>query len=115
MQTDIKGGSMHTVRFTIQQNRLLFSPLPQGRHATEPKSQGILALTQLTGLFFAEAVQAEGDYRRILLDRYDLHPVAIPLASKEDYASMLQRLEARLATPADNAVATPAAAQLSML
>lgn len=30
MQTDVKGGSMHTVRYTLQQERLLFAPVPQG-------------------------------------------------------------------------------------
>jgi DNA processing protein len=113
MQTDIKGGSMHTVRFTIQQGRLLLAPVPQGRHALEPKSQGILAMTQMAGPSFANAVRAEGDYRRILLDRYRTQPVAIALASKEDYASMLDRLEARLiASAGDSSIPQP---QLSML
>lgn len=97
MQTDIKGGSMHTVRFTIQQDRLLFAPVPQGRHAAEPKSQGILAMTQLSAIRFADAARAEGDYRRILFERYNNRPVAVPLASKEDYASMLELLETRVA------------------
>jgi DNA processing protein len=97
MQTDIKGGSMHTVRFTIQQDRLLFAPVPQGRHAAEPKSQGIIAMTQLSAIRFADAARAEGDYRRILFERYNDHPVAVSLASKEDYASMLELLETRLA------------------
>lgn len=97
MQTDIKGGSMHTVRFTIQQDRLLFAPVPQGRHAAEPKSQGILAMTQLPATRFADAARAEGDYRRILFERYRSRPVAVPLASKEDYTSMLELLERRLA------------------
>lgn len=98
MQTDIKGGSMHTVRFTIQQSRLLFAPVPQGRHAIEPKSQGILAMTQLPATQFADVTRAEGDYRRILVDRYRNRPVAVPLASREDYASMLNLLEARISS-----------------
>ncbi|WP_255876691.1 DNA-processing protein DprA, partial [Sinorhizobium fredii] len=97
MQTDIKGGSMHTVRFTIQQNRLLFAPVPQGRHAAEPKSQGILAMTQFSATRFADAARAEGDYRRMLFERYRTGPVAVPLASKEDYTSMLELLDARVA------------------
>lgn len=98
MQTDIKGGSMHTVRFTIQQDRLLFAPVPQGRHAAEPKSQGILAMTQFPAVRFADAARAEGNYRRILFERYHNRPVAVPLASKEDYASMLELLKSRLAS-----------------
>ncbi|MER9025611.1 DNA-protecting protein DprA [Mesorhizobium sp. M0815] len=116
IQTDIKGGSMHTVRFTIQQNRLLFAPVPLGRHAAEPKSQGILALTQMPGTQFADAARAEGDYRRILLERFRDQPVAVPLASREDYASMLNLLETRM-TGAEQPALSPASspAQMSML
>jgi len=117
MQTDIKGGSMHTVRFTIQQNRMLFVPVPQGRHALEPKSQGTLAMVQLSGPLFADATQAEGDYRRILLDRFRKQPVAIPLASKEDFGSMLECLEASLTKSTDEHSTKPIKppVQLSML
>jgi DNA processing protein len=117
MQTDIKGGSMHTVRFTIQQGRLLFVPVPQGRHAQEPKSQGILAMTQLPASRFAELARAEGDYKRVLLERFRSDPVGIPLASKEDYASMLERLETRMNTESASSPAkTPTQPnQLSML
>lgn len=116
MQTDIKGGSMHTVRFTIQQDRLLFAPVPQGRHAAEPKSQGILGMTQLPAMRFADAVRAEGDYRRILLERFRDKPVAVPLASREDYASMLELLETRL-SGVEQLELQPASAstQMSML
>ncbi|MHC2635104.1 DNA processing protein [Bradyrhizobium liaoningense] len=116
MQTDIKGGSMHTVRFTVQQDRLLFAPVPQGRHAAEPKSQGILGMTQLPAMRFADAVRAEGDYRRILLERFRDKPVAVPLASREDYASMLELLETRL-SGVEQSELRPASAstQMSML
>lgn len=108
---------MHTVRFTIRQNRLLFAPVPQGRHAREAKSQGILAMTQMTGPCFAGAVQAKGEYRRILLERYSDRPVAVPLASKEDYPSMLSRLDACLTMPRERMPtpsAEPAAVPVSM-
>ena len=117
MQTDIKGGSMHTVRFTIQQSRLLFAPVPQGRHAAEPKSQGILAMTQIPATQFADAARAEGDYRRILLERYRNRPAAVSLASKEDYASMLELLETRINCASEGAPAArpTAPSQMSML
>ncbi|MBA1143849.1 DNA-processing protein DprA [Mesorhizobium neociceri] len=117
MQTDIKGGSMHTVRYTIQQNRLLFAPVPQGRHAAEPKSQGILAMTQFSATRFADIARAEGDYRRILSERYPNGPVAVPLASKEDYTSMLELLENRLGGDAaqDAPVRPSSPTQMSML
>lgn len=97
MQTDIKGGSMHTVRYTLSQDRLLFAPVPQGRHAEHPKSQGILALARLTGPELAKALGAEGPYERLLVTKYARRPVAIPLASRDDYSSMLATLERRLA------------------
>lgn len=109
---------MHTVRFTIQQNRLLFAPVPQGRHAIESKSQGILAMTQLPATQFADAARAEGDYRRILVDRYRNRPVAVPLASREDYAFMLDFLETRISSVGEDAPParpTAAPAQMSML
>jgi DNA processing protein len=98
MQTDVKGGSMHTVRFTLQQGRLLFAPVPQGRHAAEPKSRGILALTQLPGERLSALLAAEGEYKRLLESKFRDQPVACPLASREQYASMLAMLEHRVST-----------------
>lgn len=95
MQTDIKGGSMHTVRFTLLQERLLFAPVPRARHALEPKSQGILAMTQMSAREFGKAASASGNYEHLLMRKFGDFPVAIPLASREDYASMLQILEER--------------------
>lgn len=88
MQTDIKGGSMHTVRFTLEQGRLLFAPVPKGKHALEAKSQGIIALTQLPGCKLAEILQAEGAYASLLRSKFYSRPVAVPLSGKEDYASI---------------------------
>jgi DNA processing protein len=93
MQTDIKGGSMHTVRFTLMQGRLLFAPVPQGRHAEELKSQGILALTQCPANELVDRIRAEGEYRRLLLSRFGRKPVATPLLSWMNYEAMLDCLE----------------------
>lgn len=41
-ETDIRGGSMHTARFTLDQKRLLFCPVPKGSYREQPKSQGLL-------------------------------------------------------------------------
>ena len=61
--------------------------------------------------------RAEGDYRRILYERYNNRPVAVPLASKEDYASMLDLLEGRLADSKGHTIAVRPASptQMSML
>lgn len=113
MQTDIKGGSMHTVRFTLMQDRLLFAPVPQGRHAQHPKSQGILALAGRTGPEFAEIIGADGPYQRLLLTKYARRTVATPLESRDDYASMLATLERRLTDGEPPVVGNPE--QTSML
>ncbi len=81
MQTDIKGGSMHTVRFTLLQERLLFAPVPRARHALEPKSQGILAMTQMSAREFSKVASASGNYQHLLMQKFGDAPVAIPLAS----------------------------------
>jgi DNA processing protein len=93
MQTDIQGGSMHTVRFTLQQRRMLFAPVPAGSHAAEPKSRGLIALTAQTGSWLADALMAEGDYRDLLLSKFSHSPVAISLNNRDDYALMLDLLQ----------------------
>ncbi|MBI3184625.1 MAG: DNA-protecting protein DprA [Myxococcales bacterium] len=94
MQTDIVGGSMHTVRFTLLQGRLLFAPVPQGPHAAEPKSRGILALTQRTGVELARLLETQGEYAELLRREYATRPVATPIVGREDYDKLLQTLEA---------------------
>lgn len=110
-QTDIKGGSMHTVRFTILQNRLLVAPVPHGKHAEEAKSRGILALTKCNGPQFAETIKATGEYERLLNRRYLSRSVAFPIEGSKDYQELLALLEKRLS------VAEPATGpeQLAML
>ena len=85
---------MHTVRFTLLQGRLLFAPLPQGAHATDPKSRGILALTQRTGAELAQLLEAQGEYEDLLRGEYATRPVATAITSREDYDKLLQALEA---------------------
>src|SRR3546814_1699719 len=83
MQTDIKGGSMHTVRFTLEQGRLLIAPVPQGRHAEEPKSQGILALTQMAGSEFAQVFGANVEYERLINKNFYSRPLATGIRGRE--------------------------------
>lgn len=98
MQTDLKGGSMHTVRYTLSQGRLLVAPVPRGRHAGEEKSRGILALTEHTGASLAEILNASGDYRDLLVRRFAKAAPAFPVRSRSDYADLLQTLGRRLAS-----------------
>lgn len=98
MQTDLKGGSMHTVRFTLSQGRLLVAPVPRGRHAEEEKSRGILALTEHTGASLADMLKASGDYREILVRRFANIAPAFPIRSRRDYPDFLEALSQRLAS-----------------
>jgi len=117
MQTDLAGGAMHTVRFTLQQGRLLFALVPQGRHAGETMSAGNVAMTQEPGSRFAEIMRAEGDYRRLLEGRFKHQPVAIAVASRDDEAAIGPRLEAhhRELGARQAGSSEPEARQLSLL
>lgn len=113
MQTDIKGGSMHTVRFTLLQSRLLFAPLPSGTHAAEPKSQGTLALSQVPGSELAQLLGAAGDYASLLSQTFGQRAVATPIASRDDYAALLSQLE-RAAGASPAAAVTPGESQADL-
>lgn len=104
-QTDLVGGTMHTVRFAILQGRSLFVPVPQGAHAQKPKSRGICAMTR-TGPEFAEMVKAEGAYKALLHKQHGA--VAAPIRSIRQLLEALEGL-ARPETPQ-----TPAT-QLSLI
>lgn len=99
MQTGVVGGSMHTVRFTLQQGRLLFAAVPSGRYADDPKSQGPLALTQNTGRNLVTILGADGAYADLLRAFFADRPPAIPVANRGDYTGVLARLEDAVTTP----------------
>jgi DNA processing protein len=93
MQTDLIGGTMHTVRYAVLQGRPLIAPVPQGAHAEEPKSRGILALTQRTGGTFARFVDASDDYAECLTMKFADRSVARPITGRDDYDALLDTLE----------------------
>ena len=64
-QTDVVGGTMHTVRFTLTQGRLLFAPVPPSKYAIEEKSRGIRAIVEKNGLELADILKAERSIPRI--------------------------------------------------
>ena len=103
MQTDIKGGSMHTLRFTLLQRRRLFAPVPSGQHSKEPKSQGVLALTRKSGADLSKLLDAQGKYRDLLQSVYRDKPPAIPLNSREDYHDLIKQLDKMLSSPTGDA------------
>ena len=93
MQTDVKGGSMHTVRFTLTQGRLLFAPSPPSSARNDPKSQGIAALTEKTGRELANLVSASPDYHRLLVGTFGNQPPAKAIAHRTEYREIINLLE----------------------
>jgi DNA processing protein len=90
MQTDIEGGSMHTARFTLTQRRRLLAPVPTGIHASEAKSQGILALTQKTGRELSSLLKKiPSEYADLLQRCFPDRPPAMPIASRDDYDAVI--------------------------
>jgi DNA processing protein len=108
MQTDLEGGTMHTVRYTLCQGRLLVAPVPRGRHAEEPKSRGLLSLTESTGTTLADQLRGNDEYRKLLLRSFRDSPPAYPLRNRADYAGLLHRLAERLASEEKSPGAPPA-------
>ena len=106
MQTGLRGGSMHTVRFTLLQGRKLFAPVPCGHHAEEDKSKGVLALTQRSGAELGNLLEAQGEYRRLLEEVYRDKPPAIPLNGREDYGALLAQLNDALTVKPDHGAAS---------
>jgi DNA processing protein len=93
MQTDLIGGTMHTVRYAVLQERPLIAPVPQGAHAKEPKSRGILALTQRTGTDLARLVDAGGVYAEQLTRKFADRSIALSITGRDDYDALLDTLE----------------------
>ncbi len=99
MQTGLVGGSMHTVRFALEQRRLLFAPLPPPRHAEDPKSQGIMALMRNTGSELATLIARDPGYAAFLRSNFPSHPPAIRVTGHDGCASLMRRLDAAVKSP----------------
>lgn len=99
MQTDVVGGSMHTVRFTLLQCRLLYAPVPSGSHAAEEKSRGLVALTSQTGPELMASLRTpSAEYSALLGTAFRTRPVARPIHSRADYPAIIAELESALAS-----------------
>jgi DNA processing protein len=94
MQTDIMGGTMHTVRFTLEQRRLLFAPVPTVRYSEDIKSMGIRAIVEKNGSQLADLLQADKGFRKLLFESFGTCAPAIPIRSSIDYPAILHQLEA---------------------
>jgi len=121
MQTDLVGGTMHTARYTLLQGRLLVAAVPAGSHAGEPKSRGLLALTQRTGTDLVRLLEARGSLAELLLREFADRPVAQQLRGRGDYDTLVAELEVAINSarrPQSEAssvlAATPPAIQLRL-
>lgn len=92
MQTDIVGGSMHTVRYTLLQRRALFAPVPPTQYAHEEKCRGPLALTTKTGRELVQLLKADGEYADFLQSEFANHPPAFGIEGRADYDLMRKKL-----------------------
>jgi DNA processing protein len=108
MQTDLVGGSMHTVRFTLGQRRLLFAAIPDPPHAADPQSRGVMALTRKTGPELATLIASDPRYAAFLRNNFPSSPPATPVSGQAGYESLLERLDA--AVTGMPGVPTPTAA-----
>jgi DNA processing protein len=102
MQTDIKGGTMHTVRYTLMQGRRVYVPQVPINYQQEDKSQGVVALASYTGPDLAAVLQAEGSYRKLLNEKYAKSKAARVIRGQVDYPAILQELEQLAAAPFTN-------------
>lgn len=95
-QTGIKGGTMHTARFAVEQGRPLFCPLPQGENG---KSEGLRVLLERPGRELCELIPAWKQSRGLCL-RLGAQPVARPI-EREQLDALLDSLELALARPSE--------------
>lgn len=95
-QTGIKGGAMHTAKFSLMQNRLLVVPIPSGLHRLEEKSQGIIALASLTGTPLANFFNADKDLLNIIQSKFMETPPALGINNNLEYINLIRELEIKL-------------------
>ena len=91
-QTDVVGGTMHTIRYTLMQERMLFAPVPPPPYADEDKSRGIRAIIEQHGPELADRLKATGSYRDLLTTRYRDRAPAFGIRGVSDYEAVIARL-----------------------
>ncbi|MGY0213424.1 DNA-processing protein DprA [Bacillus cereus] len=70
VQTPLKSGTQHTIKFAKQQNRVLFCPEP-----LEPYEEAVQGIHELLNSKVAEKISGEQDYERIcslMFERYEI-------------------------------------------
>lgn len=94
LQSDLEGGSMHTVRSAIRQGRALFVPVPTGSHALEPKSRALLELVKPPSASLLAATGITGNLAAHRRGERAISPLASPIRGFGDYPLFLAALEA---------------------
>lgn len=93
LQTNLTGGTMHAVRFAVQQGRRLYVPVPPpGRFAREEKSQGVLTLAGKPGSELVSILNASSNFAAILKKEFANAPVARAITGRVDYPQLVREL-----------------------
>jgi len=95
MQTDVKGGTMHTARCALLQNRLLCVPVPRGSEREERMCKGLIALGEKTGSKLCTELGATGAYASLLNSKYRGKSVAFQIHITESIDGLAKKIEER--------------------
>ncbi|RJP19060.1 MAG: DNA-processing protein DprA [Candidatus Omnitrophota bacterium] len=76
METDFPGGSFHTVRFSLLQNRPVFTPIPPKGQKDTAINAGFQMLTQMAGRELVEPLNAKGNFAKLLTTTFSYRPIA---------------------------------------
>lgn len=95
MQSGMRGGTMHTARYTLLQGRILAVPVPTESYRNEEKNQGNIALASCKGQELAVKQRAQGEYATLLRGQFRDHAPAFGIPNKEALPELLALLEER--------------------
>jgi DNA processing protein len=83
---------MHTVRYTIEQDRCLFSSVPPDDLPDEPKNRGVLALAERLGPDLLSVIRSTPSYEYLLKTKFADRPPAVPIRNEGDCDVMVSIL-----------------------
>lgn len=91
-QCGVASGTMHTMRYAVQQGRPIYVPMPPDGYAEEPQNEGVLMLAGTPGSQLAERVDVKASIVEILETRFADRPVVNVLRGRDDYPRMLAEI-----------------------
>jgi DNA processing protein len=95
-QTGVKGGTMHTARFSAEQGRPIFCPVPHGENG---KSEGLRVLLERPGRELCGLIPA-WKQARVLCSRLGAGPIARPI-ERDQLDAFVEALELTLERPSE--------------